>query len=51
LLAWFTFRWEGGREEKHAAAVDRFWEEEGSPSLSSLYLYPLLKSWGVWVLV
>jgi len=29
------------REEKHAvehaSAADRFWEEEGSPSLSSLY--------------
>jgi len=39
------------RKKEHAVAGDRLWEEERSPSLSSLYLYPLLKSWGVWVLV
>jgi len=35
---WFSFRWEGGREEKHAAGhaatAGRLWEEEGSPSFS-----------------
>jgi len=46
VLAWFNFCWEGGREEKHAvehvAAANIFWEEEGSPSLSSLYLLLLI---------
>jgi hypothetical protein len=33
-------------KKEHAATEDRLWEEERSPFLS-LYLYPLLKSWGV----
>jgi len=53
ILCWFDlgYCWGGGREEQHAlghaAAADNFWEEEGSPSLSSLYLYSTLNEVGV----
>jgi hypothetical protein len=42
------FHWEEGGKERHAAAADRLWEEEGSPPLSPCIYTSHKLRWGVW---